>query len=401
MSYFAPYIDESGFHIPLYIDVRDDLIAKYKEIYGDNVYLDEDSADYQFISIFARKIFDSYQTAQTVYNNSYLNTAVGVSLDNLVSLAGITRKPATQSKVLLTITGDASTVITNGVASDGTHNWTLDETEVTIPDGGVINVYATCDDGGAIEALPNTITTIATPTYGWLSVTNNYAAQRGTNEETDGELRERFSASHQLSSQSMLGSITGALESINGVSKVVIYENATGSTSDGSTPPNVPSGIPAHSIAAIVDGGDDQEVASTIYNKKSLGCGTYGTTQVTFYDALEQSYTVNFFRPTKTSVRVKITISELPGYSESLANEMKQITMDYFDSLNSGDSVYLNYLSALVGAPAYSSGSPTYTISSVELSVDDGTTWVSTDLTPDFYQLYKTYTSYVQVVSEE
>ena len=45
MAYFAPYIDDAGVHIPTYVDIRDDLIAKFREIYGRDVYLGNDSQD--------------------------------------------------------------------------------------------------------------------------------------------------------------------------------------------------------------------------------------------------------------------------------------------------------------------------------------------------------------------
>ena len=97
MAYFAPYIDATGMHIPTYTDIRDDLISKMKEIFGNDIYIDEDSQDYQQISIFAKKIFDTNALALLVYNNRTVNTAIGVGLDNLCAIAGIVRKAATYS----------------------------------------------------------------------------------------------------------------------------------------------------------------------------------------------------------------------------------------------------------------------------------------------------------------
>ena len=50
MAYFAPFVDDAGLHIPTYIDIRDDLIAQYKTIFGEEIYLDNDSQDYQMIA---------------------------------------------------------------------------------------------------------------------------------------------------------------------------------------------------------------------------------------------------------------------------------------------------------------------------------------------------------------
>ena len=175
MAYFTPYIDATGMHIPKYEDIRDNLIDQMKQIFGTDIYIDEDSQDYQQISIFARKIYDVNALALLVYNNRTPTTAIGIGLDSICAIAGIQRKPATYSTVQLTITGDAGTVITNGQATDGTYIWNLPET-VTIPDNGVITVEATCNIAGNISASSNSITMISTPTFGWLSVTNNYNA---------------------------------------------------------------------------------------------------------------------------------------------------------------------------------------------------------------------------------
>ena len=65
MSYFTPYVDASGLHIPTYPDIRDDIILQMRKIYGNDIYLENDSADYQFISTLALKISDSYHMLTT------------------------------------------------------------------------------------------------------------------------------------------------------------------------------------------------------------------------------------------------------------------------------------------------------------------------------------------------
>lgn len=55
MAYFSPYIDLTGMHIPTYADIRDELISMMKQIFGQDIYIDVDSQDYQQISIFAKR----------------------------------------------------------------------------------------------------------------------------------------------------------------------------------------------------------------------------------------------------------------------------------------------------------------------------------------------------------
>ena len=69
MAYFKPYIDDSGLHIPSYVDIRDALIDDAKSIYGEDIYLGEDTMDYQYISCIAEKIYDTNCAVQLAYNN--------------------------------------------------------------------------------------------------------------------------------------------------------------------------------------------------------------------------------------------------------------------------------------------------------------------------------------------
>jgi uncharacterized phage protein gp47/JayE len=118
MAYFAPYIDDTGFHMPTYVDIRDKQIADAKNIYGQDIYLEEDSQDYQFIATIAEKIYDAFQIAQEVYNNKSPSTAIKVALDSIVKINGIKRKPETYSTVQVTINGISGTSIKNGIVFD-------------------------------------------------------------------------------------------------------------------------------------------------------------------------------------------------------------------------------------------------------------------------------------------
>ena len=272
MAYFTPYIDSAGIHIPTYEDIRDELITQMQTIFGTDIYIDEDSQDYQQISIFAKKIYDTNSLAVLTYNNRTPINAVGVGLDNLCALVGITRKPATYSTVQLTITGSSGTVIEAGQARDENNNlWDL-PANVTIPENGTITVEATSHEKGYITALPNTITTIATPLYGWTSVTNNYASNPGADEETDAELRGRYSRSTYAPSTTVFEGMIAAVEGVDGVTRVKAYENDANTTST--------EGFPPHSLTFVVEGGEDEDVATEIYYKKTPGVYTNGTTTV-------------------------------------------------------------------------------------------------------------------------
>lgn len=399
MAYFSPYVDGTGMHIPLYQEIVDKLVEDMKQIFGDDIYLEADSQDYQQISIFARMIYDSYNLALLAYNNRTPKDAVGIGLDNIVALAGIQRKPATASTVVLTITGVDGTKISNGEVSDDNGNyWELPD-EVIIPSNGIIDVTATSKEKGNVFALPNTITNINTPVYGWLSVTNKQASSAGIDVENDFELRGRFSLSVLGPSSSIFESLQESLAAIPGVTRVRGYENDTSATSTGTVPPNVPAGIPSHTISFVVEGGNDVDVATELYMKKTPGCGTFGTTTVKLQSVTGNVLAVNFYRPQYTNVKVKITIKQLDGYTSDYVDKMQEAVSTYITEMSIAEALYNSVLISVALEAMNSKNYPAYTVTKVECSTDDGSTWSTNDVNQVYYGAFACSKSDVSVVS--
>lgn len=388
MAYTAPYIDEFGMHVPTYNDILKDLLDSMKQIFGTDIYLDEDSMDYQQISIFAKKIYDTNSLALLVYNNRTANTSVGVGLDNLCALVGIKRKSATKSICQLTITGDAGTVITNGKASDGTYNWILPE-EVTIPSNGMIIVQAECETGGYITAAPNTINNIATPLYGWLGVTNQYSATPGRDIESDANLRARFYVSTMLPAVSIFDSILASLGSITDVKRVKGYENDTNQTST--------EGFPPHSVTFVVEDGDDGQIAEMIYNKKTPGCYTNGTTDIEILSEAGNVTHIRFYRPTYKNVWVKVNITKLAGYNDSAVDKIKNVLVNYIKSVDIHDTIYRQILMSVVIGQLTSTTSPEFSVTDVQISTD-GSVYSQNDLVLAFNEAGISDLNKIQVV---
>ena len=399
MAYFSPYIDGTGMHIPLYQEIVDKLVEDMKQIFGDDIYLEADSQDYQQISIFARMIYDSYNLALLAYNNRTPKDAIGIGLDNIVALAGIQRKPATASTVVLTITGVDGTKISNGEVSDDNGNyWELPD-EVIIPSNGIIDVTATSKEKGNVFALPNTITNINTPVYGWLSVTNKQASSAGIDVENDFELRGRFSLSVLGPSSSIFESLQESLAAIPGVTRVRGYENDTSATSTGTVPPNVPAGIPSHTISFVVEGGNDVDVATELYMKKTPGCGTFGTTTVKLQSVTGNILAINFYRPQYTNVKVKITIKQLDGYASDYVDKMQEAVSTYITEMSIAEALYNSVLISVALEAMNSKNYPAYTVTKVECSTDDGSTWSTNDVNQVYYGAFTCSKSDVSVVS--
>ena len=324
-------VTSEGITAPSYEEILEYFQSEAQRIFGSDINLDADTQDGQLIAIFAAALSDVNAQAIAVYNSFNPNTAIGVALDSAVKTNGLERREATQSTVDLRLIGQAGTVITNGVAIDSFENrWLLPET-VVIPTSGEITVTATAEEAGDIAATPGSVTKIETPTRGWQSVTNPYAATIGVPLETDEELRERQARSTALPSVSLWEGIIGALLDVSSVTRV------RGIRNDEDEP--TVEGVPGHTIAMIVEGGDAQVIGQTIFLKKGEGVGTYGDVSVTYVDTYGFPNLVRFSRPKNVSIAVKLTITPSATYLSSVANEVKERIVEYINSLPIGTSV--------------------------------------------------------------
>jgi len=359
----APTIDASGISAPAFADVLDFLQAKYRAIYGSDVYLGNDSQDGQFLAILAAAINDSNAAAVAVYNALSPATAQGNGLSSVVKINGIKRLVPSASQATVTIVGQAYTVITHGVAMDAAgRRWSLPSV-VTIPSGGSIDVTATCQTVGAIAAAVGQINLIATPTRGWQSVTNAAAATQGAPVESDAALRVRQGDSVALPSQTVMDGLVGALRSLAGVTQLRAYENETNTTDAN--------GIPAHSIAMVIQGGDSAEIGSVLLHKRGMGVGTYGSTEVVVtYETTP--YSMRYSVPTQARIVVHITVQALTGYTSAVGDSIKAGLAAYVNALGIGEKVRLSrlYLPAqLDGAD----GSETFEVTALTIAAYPGT----------------------------
>ncbi len=331
MSYFTPYVDENGIHINTYDDILANLIDQAKSIYGQDIYLDNDSLDYQFLSVLARQKYDDEQLAVYIYNSRSPSTAIGITLDSIVKINGLTRKTPSYSTCQVIIAGTYGTVITNGVVTDiSGYKWSLPST-VTIPIGGTVTVNATCQTLGAISALIGDITTISTPTQGWTSVTNAVAAIEGTAVESDSELRARQSISVAVPSQTLLEGVSAGIAAVSGVTRHKEYENDTNTVDSN--------GFPEHSITCVVEGGADDDIAEQIYLRKGIGCYTNGDVINTYTDIYGNASTIRFYRPDYIRIQIELDITQLSGYTSSMEDDIKEKLVSFINSLDIGDDV--------------------------------------------------------------
>ncbi|HHT0093254.1 TPA: baseplate J/gp47 family protein [Raoultella planticola] len=345
-------VTAEGISAPDYQTVLDTITGYFQQIYGSDAYLEPDSKDGQMVALMALAIHDANNTAIAVYNSFSPTTGMGAGLSSNVKINGITRRAATNSTVDLLLTGTVGTTITNGSVRDtNSVVWNLPATVVIGTDGTVV-ATATCANSGAVAAVAGSVNGINTPTRGWASVTNPLAATVGVAAEKDAELRVRQSQSVALPSLTPFEAVDGAIANIKGVTRHKLYENDQ-DVSDAN-------GLPPHSIAAIVEGGDATEIANTIRGVKDQGTTPYGSTVIIVPDKYGSPHPVGFSRPVDVSVFVKITISPLAGYTSQVGDEIKAAVAAYINSLAIGASVLLSRIYSPANLGVVSGGNSRY-----------------------------------------
>lgn len=352
--------DDNGITVPTKSQIFNYLIALKKEIYGQDIIIQEGTPEYSEVDYMANQLTELNNGLKSLYDSISPSMASGVMLDNIVALNGIVRISEVRSTADVTLTGTEGTVITNGVVRDVNNNlWNL-PSSVTIGSGGIVTVTATCQTSGDVSALANTITIIQTQVTGWTSVTNPNPASIGSNVETDSQLRFRRTQSVSISSITPTESLVASILQLEDVSDAILFENDTAS------PVALKGGVdnlPAKSICLVVNGGDQTEIGETLRLKKTLGCGTFGDTEVELTDSIGQTVSYFFERPDNLNIYVAITIQELTGYASTTDDLIKQALVDVLKDLSIAEDVTLGtLLNAVFSADPLSDGLRTFNI---------------------------------------
>lgn len=269
------------------------------------------------------------EAAQLAYNSKDPNKARDLELDIICALTGTFRSLGTPSNVNVQLNGVPGSVILAGNLIESTvdgSRWSLDS-NVTLDGSGVGTTTATATVNGATQADIGTITKIVNTVGGWQSVTNTSVATPGTNKQTNADLRLERALSVSRPGNNQVDSMLGEVFSVSGVRRLKIYENDTAVTDSN--------GLPQHSIAVIVDGGTDDDVALAMYVKKNPGVTLHPVNTPVVVNVVSPIYPQNnkditFSRPNYIDMILVIEVTNdgtLPV--TTIEDEIKQAILDY------------------------------------------------------------------------
>lgn len=368
--YAPPSVGPAGLTISSYASILADNLQAFLNIYGQNQYVQPDSAIYQLLAILSLKQSDTNLGLQLAYNQTSPQTAVGAGLDRAVKMNGLAREAFTYSTVSLTCTGTVGLVLTNAFAQDQAGNlWALPSPLTLV--GGTATAVATCTTPGNVAAEPSTINIKASPVNGWATVNNTYAATPGSPVEPDSKLRARQAVSVALPALTPIAATVAAILATLNVTRVApgyptpggpgtSIENPTGAADSW--------GNPAHSITMVVEGGTDAAVGLSIYLKKTIGCFTNGTTSTVVVDPnTGYAETISFYRPSYIQPFIGMYLQGLPGFTTATVIAVQAALVAYLNSLAIGEEVTYSALWSVALSVTPNISQPEFSIKGVSL----------------------------------
>lgn len=351
-------INATGFTATQLSEYLERIRANWRLVFGSDLSFDADTPQAELTGIDALLLTQFDEVLADLAASLDIYQATGQQLDNLCSILSIARKGAIHSNVNALMTGVPLSVIPAGVqAKLSTGEIFSLKYAVTLDGDGEGTGFFEADDAGPIPVGVGTLTHIVTPAPGWETVNNESAGATGEDAEQDFTYRRRYFLQLAVNAVTPIDSIVAGVFALDGVTDVAGFENDTDAplTIEGVE-------VPAHSVAIAVSGGSDAEVAARIRQKKTLGCGTHGTTTVDVPVYLPNTTTViqtlpiKFFRVEEVAISLEINITPGAAFPDNGEILMKQYLLAYFngsDQFTSGfeldgyqiaESVFLSHI---------------------------------------------------------
>lgn len=390
------YISSTGVIIPDTSSLLTNVTDTYKGIFGNNLVVTPDSPAGVFINAEVLSEAAMVQNNAAVANQINPNLAAGTFLDAILALTGVQRSPATQTYVSgVTLTGVSGTAVPAGtLAATAAGDQFQTVSLVTIDGGGTATVDFKSVEYGPIACGIGTLTTVVSSVLGWETVTNANAGVLGSVTQSDVAARAYRTNTLGFQGVALPVAITSALYNIPGITSVWFQENvaATTQTVNGIS-------MVAHSIYAVVNGGDAVAIAAALLENKSSGAAwNGGTSQVVIEPASGQSYTVKFDYATPVEISVSVTTPN--GNTTDITNAILAYaagTVPNFPLITGSGWGIGGTLSCFEIAAAIVAQFPQYIITNVEIKKTSGGSYATTPLDAAVDEIFYTQASAISV----
>ena len=303
-------IDANGFKAESFTEILTRLSNGLKNIYGQDINLDQDTPDGQQLGIQSNIISDFQDLALYIYNSMDPDLADGANFDKLLKLLARTRLPSSRSTVdiEMVLNKTVSIPASYTIKDLNNQNWIIGTAQTLDAGTHLVSFYS--EDWGNITAEPNTINEQVTILTEVVSINNPESAISGRDEESIVQVRERRNKILEINASSTIGSIIGKILDLNGVIDAVPYENMTKIYDPVRD-------IQSNSYWIVVKGGDIAQISEIIAKDKTGGTGLKGQVETVYIEKFvrkggsvrEIYHDVKFDRPTEVSIHIKFKVS--------------------------------------------------------------------------------------------
>lgn len=233
------------------------------------------------VGIIAHQSRQVWEALSGLYHSLQPDAASGRALDALCSLTGTYRRKASFSRIKAMVSLDSNTTLPEGArirTIAGDFFKTAAEVKNDTAKGVVVEVDLVAEEAGPKQGHDDAVAEIMTPIAGWSSAIVSKTYEVGRYDESDEDLRVRRIVELRATGSSTLDAMRSRLLQLKGVEAVHIKEGE-------------------HSFEVIIKGGEEQEIAHTIWQCKALGVKSSGSIEAKIEDAFKQERMIRFSRP--------------------------------------------------------------------------------------------------------
>jgi uncharacterized phage protein gp47/JayE len=308
-------LSASGFKPKTFHAIKEEIETALRNTVDQSLRFTPDTIAGQLTGIIASQTRQVWEMASGLYASLDSHTASGRALDTLCALTGTYRKQAAPSRAVLKAKLAAGTVLPKGIiVADETHANARFRTTKEIKNETseerhfLIEVLAEEDGPTYVEA--DKLTKIVTPHSGFLAANNPEDAIPGCFTEPDTDLRLRRIKELGTPGSSTIGAMTARLMDVRAVEAVHIEEQE-------------------HGFCAYVLGGDDKEIADTIWQHKALGVHTYGTMTCEVKASNGQTKVIRFSRPKTIEIALHLNLKVKNHIDDHELDALKKTIITY------------------------------------------------------------------------
>jgi hypothetical protein len=338
MATVIPTFDASGLRTLTLSELRENLrdsVASHSDL-GPNVSTGDHTIVGNVLDANAIELERLYRLVDDLWAATDPDAAEGVQQDNVNRLRGVVRNPARYSTVTLTLGGTPTLVVPAGSIAgipNGGERW-LTDSDATIGGGGTVDVTATAENPGAIDAAIGAITDVVSGPAGWNTVTNAAKANEGEPIETDADYRVR--SENGTTGSTTEGAIYTRLSELDDVDAVACVSNRGPDTDSYGTPGNT------MWIVVYPDTANQAAIAATIWGEAGAagGIGFRGSVTATVTDANGYPTQIAWDWAVAVDAWISVTGTKDSDYPAGGDVLVKSAITAYFATVRVGQDVY-------------------------------------------------------------